>query len=162
MKTELETLGEPYRSRARDGLQALRRPHRGAIDPTDPRRLTGSVDLEACLDQLAAYRGAAKWDYGIGFLAPRDDERCAVWAEVHNATPGDVAAMRAKLASLKRWLADDGRTLHAATQAGRQAFGGTPFRWIVVGSTSVPPSTRSFRAAAQEGLGAPERVLRLL
>ncbi len=161
MKTELEALGVPYRSRARDGKQALRRPHRGAVDPRDPRRLTGSVDLEACLDQLPAYRDAAKWDYGIGCLAPRDDERSAVWVEVHNATPGDVTSMRAKLASLKRWLADDGRTLHAATEAGRQALGGTPFRWIVVGPTSMPPSTGSFRAAVQEGLGAPERVLRL-
>jgi hypothetical protein len=161
VKTELEALGEPYRSRARDGLQALRRPHRSSIDPADTRRLTGSVDLEACLDTLAPYRGAAKWDYGIGFRAPRDEERCAVWVEVHNATPGDLATMRAKLASLKRWLADEGRSLHAATEAGRQALGGTPFRWIVAGSTSVPASTRSFRAAAQEGLGAPERVLRL-
>lgn len=161
MKNELQAVGEPYRSRARDGLQALRRPHRDAIDPVDTRRLTGSVDLEACLESLAPYRGAAKWDYGIGFLAPRDDERCAVWVEVHNATPGDVATMRAKLASLRRWLENEGRSLDSATEAGRRALDGTPYRWIAVGPTFVPASTRSFRAAAQEGLGAPERVLRI-
>lgn len=159
MKRELDELGEPYASCAEEGLRALRRPHRAHVAPAGPRRLTGSVDMEACLGRVAAYAYNAKWDYGIGFVAPDGTTRCAVWVEVHNATPGEVRAMLAKLRTLQRWLDNDGRRLSAPTDAARRTMGRTPFRWIAVGPTSVSASSPAFRAAADAGLGAPERRL---
>lgn len=159
MKPEFDRLGDPYASCAEEGLRALRRPHRARVAPADPRRLTGSVNLEACLARVAAFEGHATWDYGVGFLAPDGSTRCAVWIEVHNATPGDVRSMVAKLQTLRRWLDSDGRPLAAPTDAARRTLGRTPFRWIAVGPTSVPASSRAFRAAAEAGLGAPERRL---
>lgn len=161
MKQELEGLGHPYAEYAKEGLRALRRAHRAAVVPADSRRLTGSVDLEACLDRVAAYRGQAKWDYGVGFLVADGAERCAVWIEVHNATPGDVRAVSAKLRTLRQWLGEVGRPLAGPTDAARRVLGGTPFRWIAVGPTSVSPSSAAFRIAAQAGLGAPQRQLRI-
>lgn len=161
MKQELEGLGHPYAQHAKEGLRALRRAHRANLVPTEPRRLTGSVDLEACLDHVASYRDQAKWDYGVGFLAPDGGERCTVWIEVHNATPGDVRAVTAKLRTLRTWLDGVGRPLAGPTEAARRVLGGTPFRWIAVGPTSVSPSSVAFRIAAQAGLGAPQRQLRI-
>ena len=161
MKQELEGLGHPYAQRAKEGLRALHRAHRATVVPADPRRLTGSVDLEACLDRVAAYDDQAKWDYGVGFLEPHGATRCAVWIEVHNATPGDVRAVSAKLRTLRRWLDDDGRSLAGPTDAARRVLGGTPFRWIAVGPTSLVASSTCFRAAAGAGLGFPQRRLRI-
>jgi hypothetical protein len=157
VKLEFDELGDPYASCAEEGLRALRRPHRTSVRPADPRRLTGSADLEACLGRVAAYEGDAKWDYGVGFVAPDGVTRCAVWVEVHNATPGDVRGMVAKLQTLRRWLGGDGQPLAAPTDAARRALGRSPFRWIAVGPTSVSAGSRAFRAAADAGLGAPER-----
>lgn len=161
MKQELDKLGEPYAPHAREGLRALRRAHRATVVPADPRRLTGSVDLEACLDRVAAYDGQAKWDYGVGFRAPHGGTRCAAWVEVHTATPGDVRAVSAKLRTLRQWLDGDGRSLAAPTDAARSVLRGTPFRWIAAGPTSVVAGSRAFRAAADAGLGFPQRRLRI-
>jgi len=162
VKLEFDELGGTYASCAKQGLRALRRPHRSSVTPADPRRLTGSVDLEACLGRVAAFEGSAKWDYGVGFVAPDGATRCAVWLEVHNATPGDVRGMVTKLQTLRRWLDGDGRTLASPTDAARRTLGRTPFRWIAVGPTSVSASSPAFRAAADAGLGAPERRLNIL
>jgi hypothetical protein len=123
--------------------------------------LTGSIDLEACLARVVAYRTDAKWDYGVGFRGPDGASRCAVWIEVHNATPGDVRAMIAKLQTLRRWLANDGRALDPMTVAAGRHLGGSPFRWIAVGPTSVSGGSTSYRAAANAGLAPPERRLRV-
>jgi len=92
-------------------------------------------------------------------VAPDSATRCAVWIEVHAATPGDVRSMVAKLQTLRRWLDGEGRPLAGPTDAARRQLGGTPFRWIAVGPTSVSAGSRAFRAAAEAGLGAPERRL---
>ena len=161
MKPTLQSMGDPYASSAKAGLRGLRRVDRHAVEPHDPRRLTGSIDLEACLGRVPGYGGTAQWDYGVGFLAPDGATRCAAWLEVHNATPGDVRTMVAKLNTLRRWLATDGRALLALTSAGGQWLGGSPFRWIAVGPTSVSGGSRSFRAAANAGLAPPQRCLQL-
>lgn len=77
MKAVLAAIGEPYASRAKTGLGALRKAHRSAISPNDPRRLTGSIDLEACLAHVPAYADSAKWDYGVGFAPPDGESQCA-------------------------------------------------------------------------------------
>ena len=161
MKRELAGLGQPYARHAKEGLRALRRAHRATVTPADPRRLTGSVDLEACLHRVAAYDDQAKWDYGVGFTSPHGGRRCAVRIEVHNATPGDVRVVSAKLRTLRRWLDGDGRALAGPTDAARVALGGTPFRWLAVGPTSVVATSGAFRAAADAGLAFPQRRLRI-
>ena len=92
MKREFDELGDPYASCAEEGLRALRGPHRTSVAPADPRRLTGSVDMEACLGRVAAYEGHAKWDYGVGFVAPDGAARCASGSRCTTRHPAAFAA----------------------------------------------------------------------
>lgn len=127
------------------GLRGLTDAHRRLVDCKDPRRLTGSIDLDAAL--VADYPNDPRWDYGIGL---RDGSReHAVWIEVHGAQTSKVREVIRKLQWLKRWLAGDGEPLGRLTDG----TGPNPsFVWLASGRMSLPHTTRHAKLAAQHGV----------
>ncbi|MDP1611416.1 MAG: hypothetical protein Q8M11_10175 [Sulfuritalea sp.] len=81
------------------GLQALKNEHRAAIKPKAPRRITGSLDLDAAMAATAPH--AHRWDYGIGLELADGSGEVAVWVEVHPASTSEVARVLKKLEWLK-------------------------------------------------------------
>lgn len=160
MRSALEKLPPPYPSCARDGLQALPKSHRSMIEPTDSRRLTGSIDLDTSLAHDPVEGRKPRWDYGIGFRT-RNRVRCAVWVEVHNATAGDLAVVRAKATWLRTWLSSHGTELRTMTTAAEKALPGSAFVWLAQGPVTIPKTSMTRRRLAQDGLSMPTRRLTL-
>src|SRR5262249_2940533 len=75
----IPAVAEHYRA----GLQALRAADVAHVICDTPRKLTGSIDLDAA--KHATEPQAARWDYGIGFKLSPAEER-AIWVEVHPAS----------------------------------------------------------------------------
>lgn len=160
MNQALQSLGPPYDSNARAGLQALRPVDRNAVQIANPRRLTGSIDLDATLNQHPRHASANRWDYGVGFL--HDDVRCAVWIEVHGATTSrEVDAVCRKHEWLVTWLRVHGPELPAMTSSGSKALGHYACIWISTGGVNFQSSTKARRKLAQAGLSMPKRAVRL-
>lgn len=151
MKTELRACGAPYAAAVRDGLGALRRQHRSHIKAHTPRRLTGSIDLDATLATDPEHVGAPRWDYGIGFRTPTEECSCAVWVEVHPANPGAVNEVIRKAAWLQAWLSAHA-TIDHLTCNGAAATSSSALFWVPTGTDSVSYSTASARKLANSGI----------
>jgi len=151
VRAELQALGEPYASAARDGLQAIAAPHRTSIAPASAQRLTGSIDLDGTLAKHASHAGAHRWDYGVGFRVPKGQRRCAVWIEVHPANSGAIDTMLRKAAWLRAWLADH-PTIDTLTRNGIRATGTSAIFWVPTGRDTVAKGSTSFRKLATSGI----------
>jgi hypothetical protein len=148
----------PVSGAYRKGKQAIAGEHREQIRCSDTRRLTGSVDLDAALGEVAEFRDANRWDYGLGFREKAGHE-VAVWVEVHPANPGEVRVVLRKLQWLKDWLSDGAAGLALLSQ--RESANGH-FHWLATDTgTSIPPTSREARLLAQQGLRIPRRTLTL-
>jgi hypothetical protein len=161
VKRALRQLGEPYASAAERGLRALGR-HAGTVSITDTRRLTGSIDLDACLARDARHANAPRWDYGVGFRAAGSEARCAVWIEVHGASQHGATEVLRKAAWLRRWLAEEAPSLQPLTATAETALGRGSLQWVATGrvaALAIGGSTR--RAMAEAGLDMPVRRLRI-
>lgn len=106
-----------------------------------------SVNIDAALEQVQP--NANRWDYAIGY---RHNTEIVYWVEVHPASPGDVATVRAKLFWLKTWLADEGQQLHQIEAR---------FVWISTGKTTFTATAPAARKLAEQGVLAVGRVLRI-
>lgn len=158
MKTERRALGAPYTAAAKDGLRALRGPHRSCIAATPPTRLTGSIDLDAALARDPAHAHAHRWDYGVGFRAAAGQRTCAVWVEVHPANPGAVSDVLRKAAWLRTWLAAN-PTIDALTRSGVEATGTSAMYWVPTGRDTVVKGSTSFRRLATSGIVKRRRIV---
>lgn len=138
------------------GKQALKGEHREMIRCQDPRRFTGSIDLEAALADDA--RVTNPWDYGIGVRLPGGSE-CAIWVEVHPAATTEVSTFLRKLTWLRSWL----RTQAAALDAlSRPSVGVETFVWIATNAgVHIRPGSPQARRLQQSGLRLPRQVLEL-
>lgn len=158
MKEALEALEEPYASAAQAGLRGLKQKHRGLLSPRDPRRLTGSIDLDAALASHPEHGSSPRWDYGVGLIAPTGRQRCAVWLEVHGAANNRAAReVCEKVRWLRSWIDQHGRELRLMTQTAEHVLDRSPYIWVSVGPVDLPRAGQGRRLIAQEGLDMPVR-----
>lgn len=160
VRDEFVSLGQPYASAVKPGLQALARQHRRLVTIRDSRRLTDSIDLDTTLSTHPQHASAARWDYGIGFQPSDASPECAVWVEVHQARPSSVREMVAKARWLTGWLESDGSLLRDPTQRGQRELG-SAFFWVAEGSDSLARTGSVQKKLASVGLAFPSRKLDL-
>jgi hypothetical protein len=121
------------------GLQALKNADKQHLHVQHPRRLTGSVDVDAALETDLA--SEPRWDYAIGYGGSEDET--VHWVEVHPATDGQVRAVLAKLDWLRSWL-----KRHAAPLGAMKCR----YIWVSSGTTAISPNAPARRMLAQKGL----------
>jgi hypothetical protein len=132
------------------GLGALRAQDRPHVNPSDPRRLSGSVDVDSALQQQQP--NAHRWDFAIGFRHANRQNECIYWVEIHTANDKEVKVVLDKLRWLRNWLAGDGNLLDAFER---------DFIWVSSGATSFTPGAPQSKQFAQLGLQHKGRVLRI-
>lgn len=140
------------------GKQALKGEHREQVACAQPRRFTGSIDLEAALVAGRVQTAMNPWDYGIGFRE-RDGREVALWIEVHPATTREVSTVLKKLAWLQGWLRQEAPELQALSH-GRSA-GGSFFWLATAAGVHITPNSSEARRLAAAGLALPRRTLEL-
>lgn len=134
----------------RPGLQALRAQDRPHVDPEDPRRLQGSVDVDRALQHL--HPNANRWDFAIGYRHANRQKDFIYWVEVHTAADKQVKVVLKKLHWLRSWLQSDGNPLD---QFDRE------FVWVSSGATTFTLDAPQRKQFAQYGLQQKGKVLRI-
>jgi hypothetical protein len=136
------------------GLQALRpqdrpqdRPH---VNPSDPRQLRGSVDVDTALQNQQP--NANRWDFGIAYRHANRQDDCVYWVEVHTGNNKAVNVVLAKLNWLRNWLAGDGKLLNQFER---------DFIWVSSGATSFTLTAPQLKRFALLGLQHKGKVLRI-
>ena len=147
----------PVNRAYRSGKQALSRSYRTRVTCVDPRRLTGSIDLDSTLAGEREHSNEPRWDYGIGYKPTRAAER-AIWIEVHSASTKNVGEVIGKLTWLRTWLRDVAPHLKSLTVADVRV---PPFVWIATGGVRIPRNSPQARRLSTEGLSMPRKVLQL-
>ena len=142
----IELLADAWRS----GLGALRGADRQHIDAKNTRRLTGSVDLDTCLEESCP--NDPRWDYGIGHRPTNLNSETVYWVEVHPGNAGEVNALLQKLAWLKVWLKNSAPALDGMRRE---------FIWVSSGKTSFTLSAPQQKRFALQGLQHKGRVFRI-
>ena len=133
------------------GLQALRAADHSRVVCANPRRLRGSVDIDAAL--VHALPNEPRWDYGIGHYNGKTEE--AIWIEVHPASSDHVSGVIRKTHWLRAWLRANAAALLALT---RTSDG---YIWLSAGSVSIQRGSRQARELAMAGVSFPRRRLEL-
>jgi hypothetical protein len=148
----------PVRDAYQPGKQALKSEHRDQVTCPQPRRFTGSIDLEAALLQDSATAPSNPWDYGIGFRE-RTGQEVAIWVEVHPASTAEVSTVLKKYGGLRDWLRDKAPALNALSQGSSL---GVNFVWLATeAGVHIPPGSPQARKLRQAGLATPRRRLEL-
>ena len=139
------------------GKQALAGAYRPRITCADPRRLTGSIDLDSALAGEPGYANARRWDYGIGYMPSRSAER-AIWVEIHPAATSNVDEVLSKLNWLRTWLRTEAPRLNSLTTSNGRI---RPFVWIATDAVRIPRNSPQARRLSTAGLEMPRKVLHL-
>ena len=74
----VENASPPVNGAYREGIRALEHRHRRHVTCGDPRRLSGSIDLDQALAREPEHASAPRWDYGIGYK-PENGPEQAIW-----------------------------------------------------------------------------------
>jgi len=141
----------------RSGKRALAREYRSRVACAEPRRLTGSIDLDSALSSEPGYANAPRWDYGIGYK-PRCAEERAIWIEVHPASTSNVREVISKANWLRTWLRENAPPLALLTIGDGPI---RPFVWIATARVHIPRNSPQARQLAIAGLDMPRKALRL-
>ncbi|HEV3036588.1 MAG TPA: hypothetical protein VHA33_02255 [Candidatus Angelobacter sp.] len=132
------------------GLGALRSQDRPHVAPEDPRRLTGSADVDSALRPNEP--NAHRWDFAIGHRHINRKKECVYWVEIHTASDKEVKVVLDKLRWLKTWLAGPGSLLNQFER---------DFVWVSSGQTSFTIGAPQRKKFALLGLQHKGRVLRI-
>ncbi len=140
----------PVAAALKPGLQALGADS-AVVACSDPRRLGGSIDLDAALAESCP--NASRWDYGVGVKTGRSER--AVWIEVHTATTNEVKVVLAKVAWLKTWLREQAPALgNLTSQADRSFF------WAATSAgVHIVPNSPQAKMLRQAGIEMPRKVV---
>lgn len=147
-KEAVEKAPFPVNRAYRAGKQALAKKYRGRVTCADPRRLTGSIDLDSALQKTLAHAAKPRWDYGLGYK-PTNGKEQAIWVEVHSATTKEVSAVLRKLQWLRDWLTSEAPELRQLTDF---ASSNCRFVWIASSSVRISRNTPQARRLSQSGL----------
>ncbi len=145
----------PVNGAYREGIQALEHRHRRHVTCGDPRRLSGSVDLDEALAREPEHASAPRWDYGIGYK-PENGPEQVMWIGVHSATTREVSAVLRKLRWLRKWLKSDAERLLRMTNATAKD---RRYVWIASAGVRIPENSPQARQLNASGIG---KVLRHL
>lgn len=129
------------------GLQALTERDRNRLSCQNPRKIRGSLNLDATLAQI--YPNAARWDYGIGIRKTVSTDK-AIWIEVHPGDANQVSKIIEKLTWLKNWLHNNGRDLLTITE------NDYPYVWVASGRVSFQRNSPQARRLASAGIRFPQ------
>ena len=132
------------------GLSALRAQDRPHVEPEDPRRLTGSVDVDSAL--RSHQPNEHRWDFAVGHRHINRQKECVYWVEIHSASDKEVQVVLEKLRWLKSWLAGGGNLLDQFER---------DFVWVSSGATSFTLNAPQRKRFAQLGLQHKGRILRI-
>jgi len=132
------------------GLGALRAQDRPHVQPQDPRRLMGSVDVDSALQ--AHEPNEHRWDFAIGHRHTNRPKECVYWVEIHTASGKEVKVVLAKLHWLKSWLKSSGGLLNQFER---------DYVWVSSGATSFTLGAPQRKVLAEQGLQHKGRVLRI-
>lgn len=121
----------------REGLQALESKDAGKVKPQNPRKLSGSVYLDKCLETTNHHD--ARWDYVIGYSEK------AYFVEVHPANTSNVEEVVKKKKWLEVWLKTNALDLKAM-------MAGTGYYWIASGKVAILPNSPQARKIAKNKL----------
>lgn len=133
------------------GLQALRAEDRLHINPQDPRKLRGSVDVDTAWQQLDPQGN--RWDFGIAYQHTNRNEEFVYWVETHTASDSQVKKVIKKAQWLLNWLKTDGKNL---AQFEREIL------WVSSGATSftlISPQKKQMALAGLKHCGSKLRIL---
>lgn len=130
------------------GLQALRSSDRSSILTRDPRRLSGSVDIDTALEPV--YPNSSRWDYCLG-ITLHSGSNAVIWIEVHPANAQSVRDMVAKSSWLMSWLHGPGKPLLILSS------GKPDLRWVPTGRVAIRRGSKQHFQLAKAGIGFPER-----
>jgi hypothetical protein len=122
-----------------NGLNALSSAHRNSITTTNPRRITGSVNIDNALQ--TAYPNANRWDYAIGYYISHQDDK-VFFVEFHKAIVDEVSRVLKKKQWLENWMR--GKPLDNLQQR--------RFVWVSTGGIKIPPNSPSRRILNKHGL----------
>ncbi len=139
------------------GKKALEKRHRSLVNCDDPRRITGSIDLDATLTKVPKYASEPRWDYGLGYI-PETGSECAVWVEVHSATTKQVSPVLRKLEWLKMWLSSNADELRKLTDSADENH---RFVWIASNGVHIPPNSSHARRLSESAIRKPRKMLNL-
>lgn len=148
----------PVRHAYRKGKQALQGKHRELVDCNDPRRITGSVDLDSALAGQPRHAQKSRWDYGLGYKSRSGVER-AIWIEIHPAATSDVKQVIQKFVWLRQWLKSEARQLMKLTET--SSPGVPAYIWIATGSVRILRHSPQAKQLSVCGLKIPTRQLAL-
>lgn len=129
------------------GLQALTERDRNRLSCQNPRKISGSLNLDATLAQI--YPNAPRWDYGIGIRKTVSKDK-AIWIEVHPGDANQVSKIIEKLTWLKNWLGNNARDLLTITE------GDYPYIWVASGRVSFQKTSPQAKRLAKEGIKFPQ------
>ena len=148
----------PVNDSYRPGKQALENKHRNRVTCEDPRRLTGSINLDLALRQEPDHAEASRWDYGLGYQPARGREQ-AVWVEVHSATTKEVSSVLRKLRWLQDWLNSEDGELKRMTE---RAASDLRFVWIASAGVHISKNSPQSRQLSQSAIRRVRQTLSLL
>jgi len=140
----LETAWKP-------GLQALRAEDKLHIDPEDPRKLRGSVDVDTAWQQLDPHGN--RWDFGIAYQHSNREDEFVYWVETHTASDSEVKKVLKKAQWLLNWLKSGGKVL---AQFEREII------WVSSGATTFTLNAPQKKQMALAGLKHCGSKLRML
>jgi hypothetical protein len=123
------------------GLQALRPEDKPHIQAEDPRKLTGSVDVDTAYQKVVPQSN--RWDFGIAYQHTNINQEVIYWVELHTASDSEVKVVIKKAQWLLEWLANEGRLL-----AGFER----DIVWISSGPTTFTLSSTQKKRMAASGL----------
>lgn len=118
------------------GLQAIKGNERKMIVPKDPKKISGSVDIDNALTKLDPH--GARWDYAIGY------EDKAYFVEVHPANTSNIQEMINKVDWLKKWLKEKAASLNA--------IGDKTFYLVPSGKVAILKNSPQHRKLSQNKL----------
>lgn len=117
------------------GMTAIRKSDRARVRCSQPRRLTGSVDLDSALKPIHPKK--PRWDYGIG-LGSR-----VVWLEVHPASSHHIDEVLNKLEWLQGWMETEAPALRRLR---------AEFIWLASGRVGFRSGSPQMKRIAECGL----------
>lgn len=123
------------------GLQALRTEDKPHIEAVDPRKLTGSVDVDTAYQKLMPQSN--RWDFAIAFQHSNRDKEVVYWVELHTASDSQVKVVIKKTQWLREWLKGEGKPLAGFEKE---------IVWVSSGATTFTRSSPQKKLMAQAGL----------
>jgi hypothetical protein len=123
----------------KNGLNALSNAHQNSIIAPKPKRITGSVNIDAALQ--SAYPHGNRWDYAIGYYISNQDDK-AFFVEFHKATVDEVSRVLLKKQWLESWM------------RGKRLDNLQPkrFVWVSAGGIKIPKNSYHRRNINKHGL----------